>query len=157
MIIRRAETADTQGVLDLLHQVLEVHAALRPDLFLSGTTKYTGEELQAVFADDSRPVWVAVDEDGKVLGYAFCILEEPNGSANMTQHRTLYLDDLCVDSAARGQHIGQQLFERVKTEARALGCYDLTLNVWAGNEGAEKFYEAMGMRPKKTMLEYILQ
>ncbi|MBR5754012.1 MAG: GNAT family N-acetyltransferase, partial [Clostridia bacterium] len=134
----------------------EVHAALRPDLFIPGTTKYSDEELQSIFADDSRPVWVAVDEDDRVLGYAFCMVEEPSDSANLYPHRTLYIDDICVDESARGQHVATRLFEHVKNEARALGCYDITLNVWTGNEGAEKFYEAMGMQPKKTMLEYIL-
>ncbi len=75
MTIRKAENKDTAKVLDLLHQVLEVHADLRPDLFLSGTTKYTDEELHAIFADDKTPVWVAVNDADEVLGYAFCILE----------------------------------------------------------------------------------
>ncbi len=156
MLIRRAENKDTGGVLKLLHQVLEVHAALRPDLFISGTTKYSGEELQRLFSDESRPVYVAVNGDDAVLGYAFCILEEPDGAANMAPHRTLYLDDLCVDQEARGHHIAKRLFEHVKEEARRMGCYDITLNVWEGNTAAEEFYRAMNMRPKKTMLEYIL-
>ena len=29
-------------------------------------------------------------------------------------------------------------------EAKRLGCYEVTLNVWAGNTSAEKFYEKMG-------------
>ncbi len=48
------------------------------------------------------------------------------------------------------------LYEHVKAEAKRLGCYNITLNVWAGNDGAQKFYEAMGMKPRKTMLETIL-
>lgn len=156
MNIRRAENRDTGAVLGLLHQVLEVHADLRPDLFISGTTKYSDEELYAIFADDTRPVYVGVDEEDRVLGYAFCVLEEPNGSVNMTQHRTLYIDDICVDEKARGKHVATQLFEHVKAEAARLGCYNITLNVWAGNEAAEAFYTAMGMVPRKTMLELIL-
>ena len=156
MIIRRAEKKDTEAVLNLLHQVLEVHAALRPDLFISGTTKYAAEELHAIFADDTRPVYVATDDDDRVLGYAFCVLEEPNGSVNLTQHRTLYIDDICVDEAARGQHVATRLFEHVRAAAADLGCYNITLNVWAGNEAAEAFYTHMGMVPRKTMLELIL-
>lgn len=156
MHIRRAGAGDTNGVLHLLHQVLEVHADLRPDIFIPGTTKYSDEELRAIFADDATPVYVAVDEDGTVLGHAFCALQEPNGSVNMVQYRSLYIDDICVDVAARGQHIATALFEHVKAEAERLGCYDITLNVWAGNNGAEQFYAAMGMKPLKTTLELIL-
>lgn len=157
LTIRRAEQKDTEKVLDLLHQVLEVHADLRPDLFISGTTKYTDEELHAIFADETTPVYVAVNEADEVLGYAFCILEEPVESNNLHPHRTLYIDDICVDEKARGQHVATNLYNHVKDEAKHLGCYNITLNVWAGNTGAEQFYAAMGMKPRKTMLEAVLE
>ena len=30
-----------------------------------------------------------------------------------------------------------------------MGCYEVTLNVWAGNTSAEKFYKKLGMKTKK--------
>ena len=57
----------------------------------------------------------------------------------------------------RGQHIGERLFEYVKNEAKRMGCYEVTLNVWAGNTSAEKFYEKMGMKTKERQMEYILE
>ena len=60
-----------------------------------------------------------------------------------------FIDDLCVDQEARGQHIGESLFEYVKSEAKQLGCYEVTLNVWAGNTPAEKFYEKWECGQKK--------
>ena len=68
-----------------------------------------------------------------------------------------FIDDLCVDQQARGQHIGESLFEYVKNEAKRMGCYEVTLNVWAGNTSAEKFYEKMGMKTKERQMEYILE
>ena len=44
----------------------------------------------------------------------------------------------------------------LKNEAKQIGCYEVTLNVWAGNTSAEKFYEKMGMRTKERQMEYIL-
>ena len=154
--IRRAEERDLPGIRKLLFQVNQLHADVRPDLFKSGGIKYTDDELRLILADDSRPVWVAVNDADEVLGYAFCVLEEPVPSNNLRPHRTLYIDDICVDSAARGQHVATHLYEHVKAEAERLGCYNITLNVWAGNDGAQKFYEAMGMKPRKTMMETIL-
>ena len=75
MTIRRVEERDIPRVMELLRQVLEVHAAIRPDLFVSGTTKYTPEELSALFADEDTPVFVAVDDAGRVLGHAFCAVQ----------------------------------------------------------------------------------
>ena len=53
--------------------------------------------------------------------------------------------------------IGERLFEYVKNEAKRMGCYEVTLNVWAGNTSAEKFYEKMGMKTKERQMEYILE
>ena len=70
--------------------------------------------------------------------------------------KRFFIDDLCVDQQARGQHIGESLFEYVKEEARKMNCYEVTLNVWSGNTSAEKFYEKMGLKTKTRMMEYIL-
>ena len=70
----------------------------------------------------------------------------------MVPFKSLFIDDLCVDQQARGQHIGERLFEHVKNEAKQKGCYEVTLNVWTGNISAEKFYEKMGMRTKERQI-----
>ena len=156
MIIRKAEETDIPIILELLKQVLQIHADIRPDIFIPGTTKYTADELMELLKNDEKPIYVAVDEDNVCVGYAFCQLQEQPFSNNMVPFKSLFIDDLCVDQEARGQHIGESLFEYVKSEAKQLGCYEVTLNVWAGNISAEKFYEKMGMRTKERQMEYIL-
>ena len=157
MFIRNATAGDIPGILTLLHEVLELHAEIRPDIFISGTTKYTKEELEEMLKDKSKPVYVAVDEKENVIGYAFCQLKEPAFTNTMHPNKEIFIDDFCIDENTRGNHVGQQLFEYVKKEAEKYGCFAVTLNVWAGNEGAEKFYEKMGMKTRERMLEYILQ
>ena len=154
--IRKAGNEDTEAVLNLLSQVLEVHAVIRPDLFISGTRKYSEQELHEIFADEDRPVFVAEDEEGKVLGYCFCIMQRVDHSRNMRDSLTLYIDDLCVDEHARGQHVGRALCDFVTEWAREQGCYDVTLNVWEGNDRALAFYRKMGFGVRKTMMEKIL-
>ena len=155
-MIRRAQDKDLPRVLELLQQVLTVHADGRPDIFIHGTTKYTDAELLALFRDDSRPIFVSTDENDRVLGYAFCVIEETRGVNNMHDMRTLYIDDICVDEVCRGQHVATGLYEYVRQYAKGIGCYHITLNVWTCNPTAQKFYDAMGMRPLKTMMEEIL-
>ena len=67
--VRRAEIGDIGRVKQLLQQVLKLHAAIRPDIFISGTTKYTDEELQKIFKNDETPVFVAVNEEQTVVGH----------------------------------------------------------------------------------------
>ena len=154
--IRRAEDKDIPALLGLLNQVLEIHAGIRPDIFIPGTTKYTVDELREMLKDDKRPIYVAADGQDHCVGYVFCQMREQPFSNNMVPFTSLFIDDLCVDQSARGRHVGEALFEHVKQEAKKMGCYEVTLNVWAGNTSAEKFYEKMGMKTKESQLEYIL-
>ena len=150
-LIRRAEEKDLAGINRLLHQVNDVHAAGRPDLFTPGGKKYTDEELLQILRNDRRPVFVCTDDQGRVEGYAFCIWQNNYGSRN-----TLYIDDLCVDEQLRGRRIGSRLYEHVVAYARENDCYHITLNVWCLNEPAIKFYEACGLTPLKIVMEKIL-
>lgn len=154
--IRRAENRDIDDVLRLLVQVNMVHHNGRPDLFKGPTTKYSADELRSIFCDDSRPVFVCADESERVLGYAFCIFQQQANSQLMTDIKTLYIDDLCVDEACRGQHVGTALYAHVLDFARASGCYNVTLNVWACNESAMRFYEKRGLKVQKIGMEAIL-
>ncbi len=156
MKIRKAEKKDIPRILTLLGQVLQIHAEIRPDIFISGTTKYTSCELEELLKQEDTPIYVAVNEDDLCIGYAFCQLKEQPFSNNMVPFKSLFIDDLSVDRQARGQHIGEGLFEYVKQQAKELGCYEVTLNVWAGNTSAERFYEKMGMKTKERQMEYIL-
>lgn len=156
MTIRRASTADLDGINRLLMQVLAVHHNGRPDLFKGGTKKYTDAELTRILDDDRTPVFAAVDEEGELLGYAFCELQQHVGHNILTDILTLYIDDLCVDERSRHRHVGTALYEHVLRYAKAVGCYNVTLNVWACNEDALRFYERKGLRPQKIGMEAIL-
>lgn len=156
MIIRRAEQKDMNGINKLLHQVLMVHHNGRPDLFKADVKKYTDEELLAIIRDDNRPIFVGVDENDTVMGYAFCVFQQHVNDNILTAVKTLYIDDLCVDENLRGQHIGKQLYEYVLEFAKQSDCYNVTLNVWSCNPNAQKFYESCGLVPYKVGMEKIL-
>lgn len=156
MIIRRAAEKDIDGINRLLRQVLEVHHEGRPDLFKTGAKKYNDDELARILDDDGTPVFVASDEDGNVLGYAFCVFIQHSDDNILSEIKTLYIDDLCVDENIRGQHIGKSLYEYVLDFAKKSGCYNVTLNVWYCNENARRFYEKCGLVPQKIGMEKIL-
>ena len=152
-MIRKAEKTDIPALARLLHQVQNVHAAGRPDLFVPGMRKYTDEQLEALLADDRRPVFVY--DDGGVEGYIFCVVLKSH-SPSQPPFTTLFIDDLCVDEASRRKGVGRALFDYAKEYARGIGCHNLTLNVWECNPGAKEFYEKMGMRVQKYGMETAL-
>jgi len=157
MKIRKAQEKDIEKVMTLLSQVLEIHATIRPDIFISGTTKYTKAELLDIFNNEKTPVYVSVNDKDEVIGYAFCIIKSQPFSNNMVPFESMFIDDLCVDENYRGKHVGSGLFEYVKEEAKRLGCYEVSLNVWEGNDSAVAFYKALGFKPKETQMEFIVK
>ena len=48
------------------------------------------------------------------------------------------------------------MFDHAVAFARQNGCYNVTLNVWAGNDRALRFYQRQGMQPQKYGMEMIL-
>lgn len=156
MEIRKAEKRDIPGLLDLLVQVDMVHHNGRPDIFKGPVTKYNADELAHIMEDPSTPVFVCADEDGRILGHAFCISKCEKDHPVLTDIRTLYIDDICVDENSRGHHVGSMLYEYVRSYAKENGFYNITLNVWSCNPGAIAFYESMGLKPQKIGMEYIL-
>ena len=154
-MVRFASEKDIPKMGDLLCQVDLVHHKGRPDIFKVGR-KYSDDELKVLLQDASRPILVAVDEHDEVMGYCFCIFQQHVDNSVLTDIKTLYIDDLCVDEALRGKHIGKELYQTAVELAKREGCYNLTLNVWSCNPSALRFYEACGLVPQKIGMELVL-
>ena len=153
-MVRKADKGDINALIKLLYQADAVHSGIRPDLFKSNTPKYDEHELETIISDSSKPIFVY--DDGGVVGHAFCQLIEVRNHRLLQDIKTLYIDDICVDEAVRGKHIGKALFEYVRDYAKSIGCNNITLNVWEGNDSASAFYKSMGMKVQKTGMETIL-
>ena len=105
-MIRIAREYDISKISDLLSQVCLVHHNGRPDIFKVGR-KYSKEELTELLKDETRPILVSVDDNDVVRGYCFCIFQQHKENSVLTNIKTLYIDDLCVDECLRGRHIGR--------------------------------------------------
>ncbi len=152
MEIRKATARDAEKINDLLYQVARIHAEGRPDLFKNATKKYSDEELVKIIDSETTPIFVAT-ENGVVIGYAFCKYQITKNNRLLKDKKTIYIDDICVDEAFRGKKVGSALYDYVVNYAKANGFDNLTLNVWAFNEGAYKFYEKLGMTKQKIIME----
>ena len=155
MEIRFAEIQDVAGILALLKQVGKLHHDGRPDIFRSNAQKYGASQVIAMLNNPSAPIFVAV-EDGKVLGYGFCQTQRHENDPVLADVTSLYIDDLCVDENYRGKGIGKAIYNEILRYAKMRKCYNVTLNVWACNEYALKFYESLGLKPQKIHMETIL-
>ena len=143
-MIRKATHNDIPRILDLLSQVNDVHAEGRPDFFVKGQRKYNEEDLLKIINDDTTPVFVC-EENDDIKGYAFCVIQDLSQCDNLRPDKSLYIDDICVDENYRRHGVGKKLYEHVIQFAKEEKCFNITLNVWAKNPGAQAFYESMGM------------
>ncbi len=155
MNVRMVQEKDIDRMLELLKQVNLVHYNGRPDLF-KVNTKYSKEQLKDIIKDTNTPILVATDDKDVLMGYAFCIFKQYKDDSILTDVKTLYIDDLCIDETCRGQHIGSTLYDAVIEFAKKHDCYNVTLNVWSCNPNAIKFYEHCGLKPQKITMEKIL-
>ena len=154
-MIRKAKEEDMEQINNLLYQVHKVHSDARPDLFKEGGKKYNDKELKDIINDSEKPIFV-YELDGKIGGYAFCILINHKNENSLCDYKSLYIDDLCVDKNCRGKGIGKTLYDYVLEYAKSIGCYNLTLNVWEGNDSAMRFYKNIGLKIQKIGMEKIL-
>ncbi len=155
-MVRKAARQDAESISRILFQVNAVHAEGRPDIFRAGGVKYDLQATKELIDDKKMQIFVFEDEDEKVLGYLISRFEETKEDTSRHYRKTLYIDDLCVDEASRGKHVGTALYEHVLAFARENGCDSVTLNVWECNTAARKFYERMGLLPLKTTMEKVL-
>lgn len=154
MTIRRARQSDISALNELLQEILQVHHQARPDIFRSSGQKYSEEDLRKLLDNSAKSVFV-YELDCQVVGHLFCEITTATGDV-LEPVKTLYIDDLCVASAARGQKIGEQLYEFALSYAKEQGCHNLTLDVWADNAGAVRFYDRLGLKPQKFRMEQII-
>ena len=156
MTIRSAQPNDIPALLGLLEQILSVHHQVRPDIFKESGGKYSEEELEQLMAQDKTPIFVYENADGQILGHLFVTIKEVSDNPVLQPIKTLFIEDLCVDQATRGQKIGEQLYQFALQHAKEIGCYNLTLNVWSANKSAVRFYERQDMTPQETRMEQII-
>ena len=108
-----------------------------------------------IINDDTTPVFVC-EENDDIKGYAFCVIQDLSQCDNLRPDKSLYIDDICVDENYRRHGVGKKLYEHVLQFAKEEKCFNITLNVWAKNPGAQAFYESMGMTVQKVCMEKVI-
>lgn len=147
--IQPARESDNSAIHSLLSQIVEVHYEIRPDIFRSSyANNSTG-----FYEDEDTPVFVAVDENGFVIGCLWCIIHRERDNSLKIDRDWLVIDDICVDGKYRKQGIGRKLVDFAVQFAQQKGLSRIELNVYNDNHNAVRFYEHYGFRTQKRVME----
>lgn len=127
--IRKANDNDLPAIFGLIKELAE---------FEKGLDKVTNSIQQMQAEKDFFQCYVA-EKDNEVVGMALYYFVYYTWVG-----KSLYLEDLIVKEAYRGQNIGTMLMEKMMEVAREENCKRFRLQVLHWNEPAISFYEKNG-------------
>jgi ribosomal protein S18 acetylase RimI-like enzyme len=104
---------------------------------------------------DPSGILLLAERDGRVVGMLIGEVEdEPEGSDTFAiPDRVAHLHDVAILPEARGVGVGHALMARFEAELRERGVVSYGRDVMAGNDGARRFYEALGFELADMVFE----
>ncbi len=133
--IRVAENADAE--------LVEAYQKLIPQLSSSSPAP-SKDELAAIIESDSATMLVAEDEGGTILGsMTLVVFRIPTGVR-------AWIEDVVVDTEARGMGIGQALNEYAINLAEQAGAKTIDLTSRPSRESANRLYKRLGFVARET-------
>ncbi|MCL7046105.1 hypothetical protein MKW94_006945 [Papaver nudicaule] len=134
--MRKLEASDkSKGFIELLQQ-------------LSVCDSVSDEEFKERFEEismngENHMIYVIEDEEKKKIIASGCLFIEKKFLRNCG--KVGHIEDIVVDSEARGLKLGQKVVEFLSEKARSMGCYKVILDCDEKNVG---FYEKCGFQQK---------
>ena len=145
-LIRPANEGDIGQILRFVRELAEYERGL-------SEVTATEEDLRyALFGPATKAHALICEREGEGVGFAVYFF---NFSTWLGKYG-LFLEDLYVSPAARGQGLGKMLLQYLARLAVAQGCGRFEWNVLDWNEPAIRFYESCGAEPQSEWVGYRL-
>lgn len=145
--VRAARATDAAAIAAIALEVHRIHAEAMPGLFQPATAGVvTAGDVKRLLHAPGNLVIVATADEGTVIGYAHAEEQWVPAGAYKRESRRLHVHAMGVTAASRGGGAGHLLLAAVRAAAAARGCRDgVSLDVYAFNETARRFYEREGL------------
>jgi len=152
IVIRDMLPHEADRVGQLHNQIHALHVNGRPDWF-APNYDHSADMMRWFAEQPNSRVLVAVRDD-TILGYAVMDYLIREASPYSLPRRSVHVQEICVDEAAKRCGAGRALMEYIYEDARQRSYPRVELDVWAFNEDAYQFYHAIGMQDFRHYLEY---
>ena len=145
--LRDLESHDRAAVIDLLHELNRFEDAI------TGDRATDRKAAAACFADDAERMrehggmQLVAELTGKPVGYICCVIVQAGPFVRAEQRMQGCVTTLVVAKTARGQGIGLELMRAAEDFTRGQGLRRFMVGHVAGNEGAARLYDKMGLAP----------
>lgn len=149
MTIRKLTLQDYDAADRLMQHLHNLHFEARPDLYVAKEHPYSLEEYEEKVTSEQF-ISLAAEEDGEVVGICFVELRD---RSLMVEMPVAMMNALCVDEAHQRKGVATKLFEEATKLAREAGAKRLDLMLWGFNNTARAFYEKIGMKEQRRILE----
>jgi ribosomal protein S18 acetylase RimI-like enzyme len=150
MEIRAATLEDYPALTALEAEVQAIHVEGAPHVYRPGGV-YSRESYAELFASPGNAVVLAV-EGVEAVGYMHYEIRESAETEFTYARRSLHIHAISVSEAQRRKGYGEALMDYALARAAENGVDRVTLDVWAFNESALRFYERLGFIPTKIRM-----
>ena len=155
MEIRHATAEDHAGIIVLEAEIQTQHHEGAPFMF-PPTGVISKQDYVAQLEKGETPILIAV-EGMEIVGYLQYEVIDRAASYYTYPEKLLHVHILSVKETHRGRRIGEALMERAEKIARGFGASRISLEVFAFNAGAVRFYERMGFGKLKHIMSKPLE
>ena len=130
-------------VTEVTESLTDAYRVLIPQLS-SSSNPPTGEALQRIIESDSAQILIAENENGEILGtMTLIIFQIPTGIR-------AWIEDVVVDSSARGKGIGKKLNLAALELAKQAGAKTVDLTSRPARQEANQLYRSIGFAERET-------
>jgi GNAT superfamily N-acetyltransferase len=144
ILVRLAEPRDYDGLCVLFDELDAFHRVELPWLFVEAEGPVRSREYFEPFYAGKESAGFVAEAGGHIVGAVLGFLRETNPFPIIRRARYAVLDALGVTESYRRRGVGAALTRALEAWAAASRAEWVELGVYEFNEGARRFYDALG-------------
>ncbi len=153
IIIRKANQEDYQQVDEIFQDINSFHAKIHPEI----KEKFADEHLDKNYFNDEikddKTTFLIAEVNKKVAGFLVGICKTTKEGENLI----FFISKLAISKDFRGVGIGSKLMNNAEKTAKEKGCQRIELGVYENNLSAQEFYQHLGFKPQRVILQKLLK